>query len=407
MRVAIPIEVYRDIVNENEVEDAIQKWLAMQTDAVTDAIRQISPSVFSSYYYYVRCPDCGNWSTRMISPFYSHQCTCGQTVYRCFMCDSFTTDPIFDSEDQPACPDCVDSRLRFCDNCGVWTSSGASLCLSCEEDLAPDIHSYDHKPRPIFYGGDQYSDLMLGVELEVDGFQRESRSNAADELNYLSENDNLFYLKEDGSLTYGFEVVSHPATLQYHLTKFPWEKITSIVKSCDGKSHNTSTCGLHVHFNTAFLGDKQYEQDYNTLKILYLINKFWPHFVALSRRRPEALTQWASKYSGEFETNKVDTENLYKVRDIKSYHEKYRSVNISNTHTIEIRIFRGTLVIPTLFATLELVDYLVRFAKQHSALYLHKATWHLFCSKIQKRYRYLPQYIAERDIAGTDHEIDI
>jgi len=27
MRVAIPIEVYRDIVNENEVEDAIQKWL--------------------------------------------------------------------------------------------------------------------------------------------------------------------------------------------------------------------------------------------------------------------------------------------------------------------------------------------------------------------------------------------
>ena len=46
--------------------------------------------------------------------------------------------------------------------------------------------------------------------------------------------------------------------------------------------------------------------------------------------------------------------------------DRYHAINLTNRNTIEFRMFRGTLNIETFFATLQLVDNIVRYVKEHT-----------------------------------------
>ena len=45
------------------------------------------------------------------------------------------------------------------------------------------------------------------------------------------------YCKHDGSLDEGFEIVSHPATLDSHMHSFPWEQMMNAAVSMGYRSH--------------------------------------------------------------------------------------------------------------------------------------------------------------------------
>ena len=70
----------------------------------------------------------------------------------------------------------------------------------------------------MFYGG---GPLYLGVELEVDG-AGQSASHARTVLNVINRRKEYAYMKTDGSLDDGLELVTHPCTLEEHCTKVPW-----------------------------------------------------------------------------------------------------------------------------------------------------------------------------------------
>ena len=53
------------------------------------------------------------------------------------------------------------------------------------------------------------------------------------------------------------------------------------------------SCGLHIHFNKDYYGDKC---DECTEKILTIIDMFWKQLVFFSRRRYSRIERWSNKY---------------------------------------------------------------------------------------------------------------
>lgn len=272
----------------------------------------------------------------------------------------------YSSADGYICGYCREYNYTICDDCGevVHTTNihydeddDMYYCDECfSERPEKAIYSYHHshnKEIEFFGGVDNGEELFLGLELEIDN--GDDREYTAIEMKNAMPT-NFITMERDGSLDYGFENITQPATLEYHTSiRTNYEDMFQIAKDNGFRSHNTSTCGYHIHFNRTFFEDKH---DENVAKLLYLVEKFWDELVKFSRRNYVNLDRWAKKY------DKTPSEV---VEDMK-YHnlDRYHAINLTNHHTIEFRMFRGTLKSETFFATLQLVDTIVRYVKDHT-----------------------------------------
>ena len=84
--------------------------------------------------------------------------------------------------------------------------------------------------------------------------------------------------------------------------------------------------------------------------MLFFVERFWQELLKFSRRTEGQLARWAARY-GIKENPKATFDNAK-----KNGVGRYTCVNLTNCHTIEFRIFRGTLKYNTLIATLQLVS---------------------------------------------------
>ncbi|MCC8111383.1 MAG: hypothetical protein LIO74_07250, partial [Ruminococcus sp.] len=71
--------------------------------------------------------------------------------------------------------------------------------------------------------------------------------------------DQIFY--GNGNRFFRVELVSHPMTLEYHLREMNWENLLEEAIEMGYLSHQTSTCGLHIHVNRNAFGENQSEQE--------------------------------------------------------------------------------------------------------------------------------------------------
>ena len=120
---------------------------------------------------------------------------------------------------------------------------------------------------PHFYGeGARY----FGVELEIDGAGE--RSDRAWQLVNAANSNGLehIYIKHDGSLEDGMEIVTHPMTLGYHLAEMPWGTVVAQAVRMGYTSHKDCTCGLHVHVNRSAFGSSEEAQEAVIARILFL-----------------------------------------------------------------------------------------------------------------------------------------
>lgn len=297
------------------------------------------------------------------------------------------------------CPSCRESLYTTCTSCGCHVSPSAAYyededdcqeypyCWCCFNQMQrdSDIHEYSYKPSPIFFGnGNRY----FGVELEMDE-AGEIGKNACQILRRANQGEELAYCKHDGSLNDGFEIVTHPMTLDYHQQAMPWKALLQEAVNLGYHSHKTSTCGLHVHVNRSAFGDTVAEQEACIARVLYIVEKFWDELLKFSRRTPHQLEQWARRYG--YKDQPQDILDHAK----KGYNNgRYACVNLSNYKTIEFRIFRGTLKYNTLIATLQLVDKICDVAINLSDEELTPLAWTTFVAGIQEPE--LVQYLKER-----------
>ena len=300
------------------------------------------------------------------------------------------------SDDHPLCQRCYDSSYTTCERCGrlllyddaCYLNNGDEdypYCESCYQQLRRGgIHSYDYKPLPIFYGvGPRY----FGVELEIDG-AGEYDSNADKILAIGNHDEPRVYCKHDGSLDEGFEIVNHPATLDSHMHSFPWEQMMNAAVSMGYRSHQATTCGLHVHISRDAFGRTEQAQEAAIARLLFFVEKHWNELLKFSRRTNRQLERWAARY-GYKDTPKEMMDHA------KSYHYgRYTCVNLTNTETVEIRIFRGTLKYNTFIATLQLVNRLCDVAIYLTDSELHAMSWSDFTAGITEPE--LIQYLKER-----------
>jgi len=75
-------------------------------------------------------------------------------------------------------------------------------------------------------------------------------------------------------------------------------------------------------------------------------------------------------------------------------------VNLMNTETIEFRIFRGTLKLNTLIATLQMVNQICDVALFYSDEEVKRLSWTDFMSRIEEPE--LIQYLKERRLYIND-----
>ena len=187
--------------------------------------------------------------------------------------------------------------------------------------------------------------LYYGVELEV-----EKRNNCPYDIPYHIQ-DNVMsgfaLCKADGSLDGGFEITTAPATFEYH--KKHWERFFKDDKCMTNlKGWNTDTAGLHIHISRKAL------RPTDIGKILVFINDETntPFIKQIAGRTSD---QWAKR-------------SKKKIQDCVRSSEKYEAVNMSHTHTIELRIFKSNISKHGFYRVLEFTDALVHFAKNYTGL---------------------------------------
>ena len=347
------------------------------------------------------CSHCGNrrpLDTRILIGDESicEDCALEHTV----CCDCCTTriweeDAIHD-EQTLLCERCYERNYTRCTECdriisnseAYFDDDSDAYCQDCWHDISPQksIHEYSYKPVPIFYGmGPRY----LGVELEIDGAGQDDYS-ARHILGAANASAEHLYIKTDGSLDDGMELVTYPMTLDYHMNYMPWKDILDEAKSLRYKSHQTSTCGLHVYISRNAFGDTNIEQECSIARLLYFVEKFWTELLRFSRRTENQIDHWAARYGMKLSPKEMMDFAKY------SCPGRYMAVNLMNRATVEIRIFRGTLKLNTLLATLQMVNAICDVAVFASDEELQRLSWHDFLDEISEPE--LIQYLKERNL---------
>lgn len=281
------------------------------------------------------------------------------------------------------CQDCYDNHYTNCSRCGRIIHEDYAnyvgddpYCDDCYDRLKGDhpIHDYSYKPEPIFYGSGK---RFFGVELEIDDGGKDD-DNAESLLDIANLYDEKIYIKCDGSLDDGMEIVTHPMTLDYHKTQMPWEEVMKEAVSLGYKSHKSGTCGLHVHVNRESFGETREAQDDAISRVLYFVEHHWNEMLKFSRRTEKQMNQWAARYGYK--------NSPKEILDHAKKEEKgrYTCVNITNWNTVEFRMFRGTLKYNTLIATLELVNRICNLAVHCDDNRLAKISWSDFVMSLNE-----------------------
>lgn len=224
---------------------------------------------------------------------------------RCQRCgERIWTDANAGDDDTPLCQRCYDRYYTTCKDCGrVIHQDDAyyrdeddyeARCYHChcraQEKL---IHDYYYRPEPIFYGNGK---RFYGIELEIDsGGECEKNAEAILDVANAAGNE-LIYIKHDSSLEAGMELVSHPATIDFHLKEFPWAAIMKKARALGYVSHQSGTAGLHFHVNRNAFGATVEEQDVCIARLLYLHEAFWNELSKFSRRSKRQYEQWCARY---------------------------------------------------------------------------------------------------------------
>jgi len=321
---------------------------------------------------HANCGDCGmNFNLRSGNPHadyagevFCYRCTRNNFI-TCYHCDDYERDEQAAHVQGGArvCEDCRDNRYTYCDNCDEYINDGyGDHQDSCFE--SGQIHSYDYRPVPIFLHKQEDYDnasicqhvsngvvrkyrqiAYMGFELEVE-YKNQGLLGFGDGV-ASADIENVTYLKSDGSLNHGFEMVTHPMTLAWAMEHFPWERIEHLN---DGSfsGWDADTAGLHIHVSR----DGFFSYGHQA-RFIHLITRNQHLFESLAGR---SSARWA----------RFDTSNLRnisrKLRHLDSS-ERYLAVNIQNRNTLEVRIFQSSLKTERIKMCLQLVDASVKYTE--------------------------------------------
>jgi DNA-directed RNA polymerase subunit RPC12/RpoP len=308
----------------------------------------------------------------------------------CDVCNSPSWDLYNTADGKKVCRHCYNELYVRCQRCGSTvqrttaeiTRDNYALCPECaKRRTVLPYHRY--YPKIQFFGNDHAKTVpMMGFELEIDDGGEDNR-NAGIAVDILNSNALFGYCSHDGSLHDGFEIITQPATLEYHNSiKNVYNELCSKMKSLGYSSHDTTTCGFHVHVNRDFFGDSRENQNAAIRRLVFITEKFWNELVIYARRPEKRMEHYAKKIAPM-----EITEYMRRANQSHDHNFHYYALNIANEDTVEFRMFKGTLNVNTILATLQLVNNLCIVAKNNTLDEIRQMHFEDFVtSRVQKSY---------------------
>lgn len=366
--------------------------------------------------HYTICEDCGN----MIPTDNSYR-----TFDHNIICENCLSQSYFTCDDCGAIHHLDDSHLithdglYICENC----SYHYVYCRDCGEYFYEDDvnycerddeyycnNCYDNHIYDNIYGYHDFDDWTyytntnpptyspelgtsyLGAEIEV-----------YNSTNQYSNNETAGYVNshipavcmEDGSIGNGYEIVTHPQTFEYYISRYNDYKDTfAYLRNKGYVGDDSTTCGLHIHISSAHLQDDTID------KIYLFMENYKDKLINFSRRHS---TRWAKFLSDAKRSNESDDiiKSIDYIKKEKCNHDRYMALNIQHSsRTIEFRLFKSTLNIETFYATLQLVKSIVEICDSTP---IEEITWDKVINYIDEPY--LKSYLVRRNITSTSQPI--
>ena len=219
------------------------------------------------------------------------------------------------------CYDSTTVEITRCVECNskcVVEETRGEKCVDCL-DIDYRIQNYSHKVEETL-GFDKHfkrkDEPYLGIEIE---YQVEKRKAGR-----LYTGDHLAghaLMKDDGSISNGFEIVSRPASYANHLLKYE-----SFLDGLPEWIHPHKSCGMHVHISrTGFT-------QLGAGKLTEFINR---------KDNKDFITLIAGRSTTSYQSGDTsyDIKKPWQISHDVGYAERYNYVNLNNSKTIELRMF--------------------------------------------------------------------
>jgi hypothetical protein len=316
-------------------------------------------------------------------------------------------EPLYATGDRQLCPNCLDG-FDLCDHCDHYddalrsTETGRDLCDDCAsrldyyecdvcttlidsgtycedhdtDDDLEGLHGYWYKPKPVFHGiGPRY----LGFELEISVPRGHLSDRIDDTVDTLA---GLGYLKEDQSIDYGFELVTHPMAYRWALDSFPWHLLEQLERAgCSGEGN-----GLHVHISrAAFAGPCHVFR--------------WMKFVYRNAPDVQTLARRSSSYAAFRDSERGHIKDACKGT---YYGQRSSAINAQPEETFELRVFASSLDVQHVQAALAFADASVAYTRDLTIPDIAQAggwTWEAFTRWLLSRPQYAPLIAELEDLA--------
>lgn len=289
-------------------------------------------------------------------------CVSNLDYVSCDDCSNYgSPDDISVFEGNDYCEDCYNSNVSYCDDCEEsYFSNHRHVCEYAT------IKEWDYKPSPVFFGH-RGATYHLGLELEVENTRGEYDTEDTAEEVQQKLGDHA-YLKHDGSISEGFEIVTHPHTLEHMKSDFDWS-VLSMLREYGFRSWNASnsSCGIHVHVSRTAFGSENtrvadHRRDAHMLRFMKLI---YDNQRQVERLAGRSSSRWA---------NFGDKGQLVnKVKHGQQENGRYSAVNTDNYNTLEVRVFRGSLKKERVLSALEFVTASVEYTRDLKVTSSNKA----------------------------------
>jgi len=321
-------------------------------------------------------------------------------AYYCESCSEYNssgTSYVVDRQES-WCEGCLDDAY-WCEDCNEYNAGGCDSCIESDDTDGYGtriIHDYSYRPDAIFHSTDKEERLFFGIEIEVEC--KNSKSASAMHASQLELVD-LAYLKNDGSLNNGFEIVTHPMSHDFFKNEATelWTVLEDL-RSNDNykvKAWDTTTCGLHIHISRTGFNSGSHMH-----KFLNLVYSNPDFYSTLAGRTSDQWAKYTDIITNEYKRNgdgdriqdtiyggyqTIRKRSFAQKLDYNRHSDRYSAVNTLNHATLEMRIFRGTVNSSTIKAHLDLAHASVEYTRtltvqdvRQGALSADNFMWYVF-----------------------------
>jgi hypothetical protein len=319
------------------------------------------------------------------------------------------------SGDNMVCNSCLEDNYTYSDRQDAYISNQDYEDEQDEDDEDQDpeyehIGSYHSSKRNLGHIPSSYDmrspRVLLGLELEIevsDDYDKDTRAGLLlDKMSDYKDEDGIRHtyclMEEDGSLDNGFEMVTAYTGLDVHKAQLQYFK----TKTSGLTSHDTSTCGLHVHVCKSSM------TTLHAAKMVLFIND--PANIGLVKAIARRSDASYSKIKNKKEDKHWLRDSVHSSKDkdeqIRRLNaDRYEALNFKNDRTIEFRLFKGTLKYETMIACLEFSFACWHFTASASASELTTGKFLEFICMPEHRKdtRFLRAYLKEKGYALADN----